>query len=130
VIIIPGFFEADVFKNMGALYAVGSLLSFMFAHASIISLRIRRPSMPRPFKLGVNIKIKGRELPVSAILGICALGVIWIIILITQPYSRWVGLGWMVIGIIVYYFYRKRENLPLTHAPENRGNNGKDDTIL
>ena len=130
VIIIPGFFEADVFKNMGALYAVGSLLSFMFAHASIISLRIRRPSMPRPFKLGVNIKIKGRELPVSAILGTCALGVIWIIILITQPYSRWVGLGWMVIGIIVYYFYRKRENLPLTHTPENRGNNAKDDTIL
>ncbi len=120
LIIIPGFFEADVFKNMGALYAVGSLLAFMFAHASIISLRIRRPGMPRPFKLGWNIKIKKRELPVSAILGICALGIIWIIILITQPYSRWVGLGWMVAGIIVYYFYRKRENLPLTHTPENQ----------
>jgi len=120
LIIIPGFFEADVFKNMGTLYAVGSLLAFMFAHASIISLRIRRPGMPRPFKLGWNIKIKKRELPVSAILGICALGIIWIIILITQPYSRWVGLGWMVAGIIVYYFYRKRENLPLTHTPENQ----------
>jgi APA family basic amino acid/polyamine antiporter len=120
LIIIPGFFEADVFKNMGALYAVGSLLAFMFAHASIISLRIRRPAMPRPFKLGWNIKIKERELPVSAILGICALSIIWIIILITQPYSRWVGLGWMVVGIIVYYFYRKRENLPLTHTPENQ----------
>lgn len=120
LIIIPGFFEADVFKNMGALYAVGSLLAFMFAHASIISLRIRRPGMPRPFKLGWNIKIKKRELPVSAILGICALSIIWIIILITQPYSRWVGLGWMVAGIIVYYFYRKRENLPLTHTPENQ----------
>ncbi len=120
LIIMPGFFEADVFKNMGALYAVGSLLAFMFAHASIISLRIRRPELPRPFKVGWNIKIKGRELPVSAILGICALSVIWVIILITQPYSRWVGLGWMVVGIIIYYFYRKRENLPLTHTPENQ----------
>ncbi len=120
IIIVPGFFEADVFQNMGALYAVGSLLSFMFAHASIISLRLRKPELPRPFKIGWNIKIKGRELPVSAILGICALSVIWIIILITQPYSRWVGLGWMVVGIIIYYFYRKRENLPLSHTPENR----------
>jgi len=120
LIIMPGFFEADVFKNMGALYAVGSLLAFMFAHASIISLRIRRPELPRPFKVGWNIKIKGRELPVSAILGICALSVIWAIILITQPYSRWVGLGWMVVGIIIYYFYRKRENLPLTHTPEDQ----------
>ena len=120
LIIMPGFFEADVFKNMGALYAVGSLLAFMFAHASIISLRIRRPELLRPFKVGWNIKIKGRELPVSAILGICALSVIWVIILITQPYSRWVGLGWMVVGIIIYYFYRKRENLPLTHTPEDQ----------
>ena len=119
LIIIPGFFEANVFKNMGALYAIGSLLAFTFAHASIISLRIRRPELPRPFKVGWNIKIKGHELPVTAILGICALSVIWFIILITQPYSRWVGLGWMVVGIIIYYFYRKRENLPLTHTPEN-----------
>ena len=120
LIIIPGFFEANVFKNMGALYAVGSLLAFMFAHASIISLRIRQPELPRPFKLGWNIKIKGRELPISAILGICALSIIWVIILITQPYSRWVGLGWMIAGVIIYYFYRRRENLPLTHTPEDR----------
>jgi len=120
LILIPGFFEANVFKNMGALYAVGSLLAFMFAHASIISLRIRRPDLRRPFKLGGNIKIKGRELPISAVLGFCALIVIWLIILITQPYSRWVGLAWMVVGIIIYYFYRKREKLPLTHQPKGQ----------
>ncbi|HET6477776.1 MAG TPA: APC family permease [Dehalococcoidales bacterium] len=131
IILLPSFFEANVFKNMGALYAVGSLLSFMFAHASIISMRIRRPEMPRPFKLGGNIKIKGRELPISAILGFCALSVIWIIILITQPYSRWVGLGWMVVGVIIYYFFRRRENLPLTHIPKSqREQVEKDSTIL
>jgi len=118
LILTPGFFAANVFKNLGALYAVGSLLAFMFAHASILSLRARNPELPRPFKLRWNIRIKGYELPVSAIIGFAALAVIWIIILITQPYSRWVGLAWMVVGFIIYYLYRRKEHLPLNHAPK------------
>ncbi|MFC2007566.1 APC family permease [Chloroflexota bacterium] len=107
LILAPGFFAADVFENMGALYAAGSLLAFMFAHASILSLRIKKPDLPRPFKLGWNIRIRDRELPISAIIGLVSTAVIWIIILITQPYSRWVGLVWMVTGLIIYYFYRR-----------------------
>jgi len=115
LILTPGFFAANVFKNMGALYAFGSLLAFMFAHASILSLRIRKPELPRPFKLGWNLKIKGYEMPISTILGLVATATIWVIIFITQPYSRWVGIGWMVVGFIFYYLYRRREHLPLTH---------------
>ena len=115
LILSPGFFARDVFKNMGALYAFGSLMAFMFAHASILSLRVKEPDLPRPFKLRGNIKIKGRELPISAIIGLVTTSVIWIIILITQPYSRWVGLAWMIVGVIIYYFYRRKEHLPLTH---------------
>ena len=123
VILLPGFFAADVFANMGALYAVGSLLAFMFAHASIISLRIRRPEMPRPFKLGWNLRIRGREIPISALVGLISTMLIWVVILITQPYSRWVGLGWMVVGVIIYYFYqrnRKKSSDILISRPKNR----------
>jgi len=116
LILIPGFFEANVFKNMGALYAVGSLLSFMFAHASILSLRVRKPELPRPFKVGWNISVKGHELPVSALLGLASTTIIWVIILITQPYSRWVGLGWMAIGLVIYYLLRRKGHMPLTHT--------------
>ncbi len=118
VIILPGLFAANVFENMGALYAFGSLLAFMFAHASILSLRVRRPEAERPFKLGGNITMRGYQLPVSAIIGLVATATIWVIILVTQPYSRWVGLVWMAVGTIVYYFYRRKENLPLTHLPK------------
>jgi len=123
LILTPGFFATNVFENMGALYAFGSLLAFMFAHASILSLRARKPEMERPFKLGWNIKIKGRQMPISAIIGLLATAAIWIIILITQPYSRWVGIIWMVVGLIIYYFYRRKRNLPLTHIPRKPGEN-------
>jgi len=116
-ILSPGFFAADVFKNMGTLYAFGSLLAFMFAHASILSLRARKPELPRPFKLGWNIRLKGYEMPVSAILGLAATSIIWLILLVTQPYSRWVGLVWMVAGLIIYYLYRRKKHMPLTHTP-------------
>jgi APA family basic amino acid/polyamine antiporter len=111
-LLIPGFFATDVFAKMGALYAVGSLLAFMFAHASIIGLRIRKPDMQRPFKLGMNIRIRGYDIPVSAIIGLLATASIWVIILITEAYSRWVGLGWMILGLIIYYFIRRRRRSP------------------
>jgi APA family basic amino acid/polyamine antiporter len=119
-ILVPGFFATDVFANMGALYAVGSLLAFMFAHASIIALRLRKPELPRPFKLGWNIRIRGCELPVSAMIGLAATSVIWVIILITQAYSRWVGLGWMVGGLIIYYFYRRSRRQQSVGIPVDR----------
>jgi len=107
IILSPGFFASDVFKNMGALYVFGSLLAFIFAHTSILALRVRKPELERPFKLGWNLKIKGCEIPLSALVGFLATATIWVIILIIQPYSRWVGLIWMVLGLIIYYFYRR-----------------------
>ena len=101
-----------ILKGLGTeamrLYAFGSLLAFMFSHASILSLRIRRPELERPFKLGWNLRIAGRELPVSAIIGVLATSTIWTIILITQPISRWAGLIWMLIGLVIYYLYQRR----------------------
>ena len=115
-ILIAGFFAANVFENMGALYAFGSLLAFMFAHASILSLRVRKPDLPRPFKLGWNIRIRGREMPISAMVGLVATMVIWITILVTQPYSRWIGIIWMAVGFIIYYFYRRKTRRSRTDA--------------
>jgi len=112
LILIPAFWGANAFKNMGALYAFGSLLAFIFAHASIISLRARKPELPRPFKIGWNIRIREREIPVSALIGLATTSIIWIIIFITQPYSRWVGIAWTGIGLIVYYLHTRKERSP------------------
>ncbi|MFC2072970.1 APC family permease, partial [Chloroflexota bacterium] len=121
LILVPGFFAANVFEKMGALYAFGSLMAFIFAHASIISLRVKKPELPRPFKLGWNLRIKEREIPISTVLGLVATAIIWVIIFITQPYSRWIGIGWMILGLIIYYIYRRRQQAPPTHLENEPG---------
>ncbi len=108
ILLAPGFFWPGVFESLGGLYAFGSMLSFSFAHASIISLRIRKPNEGRPFKLGWNIKVAGRELPLSAIFGLLGTLSIWIVILILQPISRYVGFAWMIGGVAMYLIYRMR----------------------
>jgi APA family basic amino acid/polyamine antiporter len=117
-LLVPGFFRPDFFTDLGALYVFGSLLCFALAHASILALRVRKPALTRPFKLGLNLKIGGRQLPLTAILGLLATSAIWFVIMIIQPYSRWAGLLWMVAGLAIYYFYRRWKGMPLGHFEE------------
>lgn len=115
LLLTPGFFTTGFFADLGALYVFGSLLCFALAHASILRLRAKKPELPRPFKLGWNIRIKERELPMTAILGLATTSVIWIVVVIIQPYSRWVGLAWMSVGLIIYCLYRRKQRIPLIH---------------
>jgi APA family basic amino acid/polyamine antiporter len=115
-VLIPGFFTDTFFADLGALYVFGSLLCFALAHAAIIALRFKQPDAPRPFKLNWNIRFKDRALPVTAILGFIATAVIWVVVVIIQPYSRYVGLLWMAVGLIIYYVYRKTQKMSLTHS--------------
>ncbi|MDY6834566.1 MAG: APC family permease [Chloroflexota bacterium] len=114
LVLIPGFSSPDFFRDLGGLYTFGALLSFAFAHASILSLRVRAPHKERPFKLRPNIRIKGREIPLTAIIGLIATVTIWIVILIVQPYSRYAGLLWMTLGLLAYYLNRRYRKLSLT----------------
>jgi APA family basic amino acid/polyamine antiporter len=116
LVLVPGFFSPDFFTDLGALYVFGSLLTFALAHAAILALRIRQPDMHRPFKLALNIKIGRHKLPLTAILGLVSTLAIWVIILIIQPNSRWAGLAWMTLGLVIYYIYQRSK--PSKDKPE------------
>jgi len=121
LVLTPGFFTTTFFADLGALYVFGSLLCFALAHAAVLGLRVKNPELLRPFKLGWNIRFKERELPITTILGLIATTAIWIVVVVTQPYSREVGIGWMAAGLLIYSIYRWHAHLPLTHLPKKPG---------
>jgi len=109
VLVIPG----DI-NQLTDLYIFGSTLGFTMAHASLIAMRAR--GAQHAFKLPLNVRIRGREIPVTAVVGgLGTLGV-WLLIVITHDFGRWVGLGWMVAGVILYVAYRRRMGLAITRS--------------
>jgi APA family basic amino acid/polyamine antiporter len=109
VLLIPGFFAPKLFTSLGALYAFGAALTYFLAHLSVLKLRSKYPDSPRPFKIGMGIKVKGTSLPLTAMLGLGVTAFVWIVLVITQTYSRWVGLVWMVLGLGLYFLMRRRK---------------------
>jgi APA family basic amino acid/polyamine antiporter len=94
------------------LYAFGAVLAYTAAHASIIALRIKEPDLPRPFKIPWNIRIRGRQIPVTAVIGGLATFLTWFIVVYTHEIGRVVGFAWLALGLIIYILYRRYRKKP------------------
>ena len=110
LVILPG----DV-NFVGTLYSLGATLSFTVAHASIVRLRTRDdPGAEIPYLARPNVRIGTVSWPIFAFLGGIATGVSFLVLVVQNPLTRWVGLGWMVAGLLGYAVYRRRFlHLPL-----------------
>jgi APA family basic amino acid/polyamine antiporter len=93
------------------LYNFGAMAAFFFAHISLIAMRIKRPDLHRPFKVRLNIKIKGFEIPITAIIGALVTAGAWILVVLTKPEARYLGFGWMAFGIGMYLYYRRKKKI-------------------
>ncbi len=96
------------------IYAFGAMLAFTIAHLSICRLRYSEPDRDRPYKVPLSIRVRGGELPLPAAFGalVCAAG--WVAVMILHEPARYVGLGWMVFGILGYVVYRRADETSLT----------------
>ena len=114
--ILPG--QTDF---LGTMYSFGAMLSFTVAHVSLVALRIRSPESDSLFRAWPNLRVRGLDLPLFAILGGLATGLAWLIVVIQEEATRWAGLGWLALGFAGYVLYRRRYvHEPLTatvHLP-------------
>jgi basic amino acid/polyamine antiporter, APA family len=106
--LIPG--QADFLGNM---YAFGAMLSFTIAHLAVIRLRVSAPDHERPYRGPGRVRIRGRELPLFAIVGGIGTFLAFVTVTILHVAVAIAGVGWLCIGILVYIAYRHRQGLDL-----------------
>jgi APA family basic amino acid/polyamine antiporter len=111
ITILPG--ELDFLATM---YSFGAMLSFTVAHISVARLRRKFPEKERPWKPPLNVRIRGVELPVSALLGGFGTFAAWIVVMALNVSTLIAGVAWMALGITVYVVYRRRQGLPLSET--------------
>lgn len=93
------------------LYNFGAMIAFTSAHCSLLAIRYKYPTMDRPFRIPLNITFKGKSYPITALIGlICSFSVL-ILVIITKPYGRNLGILWMSAGICFYFYYRRYKKL-------------------
>jgi APA family basic amino acid/polyamine antiporter len=98
---------------LAAIYAFGATLAFTIVHLSVIRLRFREPNRDRPYKVPLNLRMGGAELPLTAVLGAAMAAVAFASVLALHDAARWVGGAWMAFGVLLYLIYRTVEGKPV-----------------
>jgi APA family basic amino acid/polyamine antiporter len=109
--IVPG--QADF---LGVIYAFGAMMSFTIAHASVTVLRFKKPELERPYRVPMNLRLRGAELPVTSILGGLGTGIALIVATVLDTRVLISGLLWLALGVTLYVAYRRRQGLSLTET--------------
>ena len=99
---------------LAAIYAFGATLAFTLVHLSVIRLRFREPDRDRPYKMPFNVRARPRRAAAhrgrsARSMAVVAFGSV----LALHDAARWVGVGWMVFGVMLYVIYRTAEGKPV-----------------
>jgi basic amino acid/polyamine antiporter, APA family len=92
---------------LASLFSFGVLAAFTAAQLAVIKLRFSEPELPRPYRAPANVRIRGVEVPLPAIVGAAATFAIWVIALGTHPGARYGGPAWLAAGGVVYFLVRR-----------------------
>ena len=70
-----------------------------------------------PYRSRFNLRARGVDWPLFAILGGLGTGLSFLVIVIQTPSIRYTGIAWLLIGFLFYFVYRRRVvKAPLTET--------------
>jgi basic amino acid/polyamine antiporter, APA family len=92
---------------LASLFSFGVLLAFVAAQVAVLRLRRRQPDLARPYRVPLDVRIRGAELPLPTILGLAATVAVFLIAMITHPAARYAGPIWLAVGLVVYGLVRR-----------------------
>jgi basic amino acid/polyamine antiporter, APA family len=95
------------------IYAFGAMLAFTIAHLSVVKLRYSEPQRERPFRIPFSVRLLGGELPLLAVFGAVVCGAGLIAVMVVHEPARYVGVGWLLAGLVLYVVYRRADETSL-----------------
>ena len=95
---------------LASLYSFGVLIAFTAAQLAVIRLRVTEPELERPFRARPNVRIRGVDVPVPALVGAPLTFFVWILALATHPGARYAGPVWLAIGLVVFVVVRRSQH--------------------
>jgi APA family basic amino acid/polyamine antiporter len=105
-------------RFLASLYSFGVLITFAIAQAAVIRLRFTEPELERPFRAPVNIRVRGRPVPVAPLLGIPLVVALWVGSVATHQAARIGGPAWLALGAALYVGARLRRGSGLLERVE------------
>lgn len=118
VLTVIAFLTPRVLDTLANLYAFGATFGYMLVFTSLIRLRFMDPYTPRPYKVPLNIKWRRKdggvvEVPVLGFLGFIGVSSIFFTVIITHEIGRIAGPAWLLLAVIYYIVFRRRNGLPI-----------------
>jgi len=89
-------------RFLTSLYSFGVLIAFTAAQVAVVRLRFTEPDLERPFRVPGNVRLRGVDVPLAALVGAPLTLAIWIAAVATHDAARVAGPIWLVIGAVVY----------------------------
>ena len=106
IVIATSFFKRDV-QFLASLFSFGVLLAFTAAQLAVIKLRVTEPDLERPYRTPFNVRVRGAEIPIPAVVGSILTFAVWILALVTHPAARYAGPAWLLAGLVVFVVVRR-----------------------
>ena len=113
----------NAYDVLGNMYAFGAATAYMLVFVSLLVLRFVDPWTPRPFKVPLNVRVRGKDgeprlLPIVGILGFLGISTILFLVVLTHSIGRIAGPAWIILGLFIYSWYRRRRRLPIKKLPK------------
>lgn len=107
----------NALQSLAEMYAFSAAVNYLLVFVALLRLRFTDRDTPRSFRVPWNVSLQRRgesfQIPIVGVLGMLSLVAVLCMVIYVNQIGRVGGPIWVLIGLVFYYFYRRRRGLPI-----------------